>query len=333
MATARDVAELAGTSTAVVSYVFNNGPRPVAAATRQRVLKAAAELQYRPNALAKALSAGRTHSIGLVVPHIRNSYFAALAEQLERVTRERDHLLLIGDAGGDKDREDRLIESFVERQVDGLVLVSLHDMEDLSGIDTGGVAAVALHPVPDGARMSSLAVVSVDAARDATAHLLAHGHTRIGLLTEPAGTAGSEEHLAGALAAAAGKSDVRIDHQTCTVSRYDARDLGLDWFRRPDRPHAVYCATDEQAFGILNAAWEVGLEIPGDLAVIGGDGTDECAVTVPPLAAIHRPVDQLAELAIETLLDHEPGPPTQRALGHTLIRRTSCGCQQPHTHN
>ena len=88
MATARDVARLAGTSTAVVSYVFNDGPRPVAAATRERVLAAAAELGYLPNALARSLSAGRTHSLGLIVPDICNPYFAELARAIEDVGYE-----------------------------------------------------------------------------------------------------------------------------------------------------------------------------------------------------------------------------------------------------
>ena len=76
MVTAKDVAERAGTSTAVVSYVFNDGPRGVAPATRERVLRAATELNYRPNALARALSNGRTASVGLIVPDIANRFFA-----------------------------------------------------------------------------------------------------------------------------------------------------------------------------------------------------------------------------------------------------------------
>src|SRR5687767_148436 len=98
MPTARDVAKLAGTSNAVVSYVFNDGPRTVSPGTRERVLRAAKELDYKPNALARALSAGKTRSIGLIVPDIANPFFAELARAVEEAAAERGHLLLIGDS-------------------------------------------------------------------------------------------------------------------------------------------------------------------------------------------------------------------------------------------
>jgi LacI family transcriptional regulator len=327
MPTARDVAKMAGTSTAVVSYVFNNGPRPVSAATRERVLRAAEALQYRPNALARALSAGRTLSIGLVVPHIRNPYFAALAEQLEAAARRREHLLLIGDAGGDADREQSHLSSFIGRKVDGLVLVSVRDPEALAQLDTGGVPVVALHPMPPGSCASTLSISSVDAAHDAVRHLVEHGYDTIGVLTGPLGSPGTDEHIVGVRQAVAQAPHVRVDHRATSISRYAARDLLRVWLTTRERPRAVYCATDEQAFGVLNAAWEAGLAVPDDLAVLGGDGTQDCEVTVPPLAALHRPVADLASMAVDLLLDRDPAlGPVQWRVKHQLVLRASCGC-------
>lgn len=326
MVTARDVAERAGTSTAVVSYVFNNGPRPVAPSTRQRVLDAAAELQYRPNALARALSAGRTFSIGIVVPHIRNPYFAALAEQLEAGTRARNHLLLIGDSGGDAAQEQSHLTSFIERQVDGIVLVSVRSQPELVGLDTAGIPVVALHRMPDGSPASSLSIDSVAAAETATSHLVEHGYRSIGVLTGPIGSPGTEEHLIGVAEATRGRG-VQVDHRTSEISRYHATEVTSSWLAEEGRPRALYCATDEQAFGVLFAAWRAGLSVPDDLAVLGGDGTAECAVTIPPMSAIQRPVPQLASRAIELLLDAAQGQGAVTiTLPHELVRRESCGC-------
>ncbi|WP_172876024.1 LacI family DNA-binding transcriptional regulator [Micromonospora inositola] len=310
-----------------MSYVFNNGPRPVAAATRERVLQAAEELQYRPNVLARALSAGRTLSIGLVVPHIRNPYFAALAEQLEAATRQRDHLLLIGDAGGDADQERAHISSFIGRKVDGLILVSVRDQQALISLDTGGVPVVALHQMPPGSSASSLSISSVDAAREAAQHLVEHGYESIGVLTGPIGSPGTDEHLIGVRQAVAHAPHTRIEHRATPVSRYAARDLLRTWLGSQNRPRSVYCATDEQAFGVLNAAWEAGLAVPDDLAVMGGDGTQDCEVTVPPLTALRRPVADLASRAVELLLDRDPSEgPVHLTLEHDLVCRVSCGC-------
>lgn len=132
MVTNRDVAARAGTSTAVVSYVFNNGPRNVSPATREKVLRAAAELNYQPNALARALSQGRTASIGLLVPDIANRFFGELARALENAAATRGNLLVVGNAGLDSEGERSHIAAFVKRRVDGVVLVSVEDAPDIS---------------------------------------------------------------------------------------------------------------------------------------------------------------------------------------------------------
>ena len=94
-ATRDDVARLAGVSSAVVSYVVNNGPRPVAEATRQRVLDAIDKLGYRPNAAARSLIMGRSDLVGLVVPDVRNPYFAAIAQEIEAAARARGLTLVL----------------------------------------------------------------------------------------------------------------------------------------------------------------------------------------------------------------------------------------------
>lgn len=329
MTTAKDVARLAKTSTAVVSYVFNNGPRPVSPQTRQRVLDAARRLNYQPNAVARALSAGRTSSLGLVVPDICNPYFAELARAIEGAARSRSQLLLIGDSAGDPEQEQAHISSFIERKVDAVILVSLDDHPDLTSLNTAGVPVVALHPLSAGLRASSLSIDYVAAAEVATGHLIGHGYQTLGILNGMEDSAGAREHRAGFdRAVAAADHQLTVSTRTSPISRYAAHVVVRDWIAGPDRPRAIYCSTDEQAFGVLFAAWEAGLRVPDDLAVTGFDGTDNSTLSIPPLTTVKQPIEAIAHRAVEILLDRTThDQPTQEQLQFDLIVRTSCGCR------
>ncbi|HEY9336254.1 MAG TPA: LacI family DNA-binding transcriptional regulator [Kribbella sp.] len=328
MATARDVAERAGTSTAVVSYVFNNGPRPVSAETRRRVLEAAAELDYRPNILARALSAGRTYSLGLLIPQIRNPYFATLAEHLENYARRHDHLLLIGDSAGDPEQESAHIGSFIERKVDGVVLVSLLVEPAIQRFAAAGVPVVALHPVPDGVTVSTLSIDYVAGAEASATHLLSHGYRTLGVVTGPEESPGTAEHRRGIERALTAHPRASARYVAAPVSRFAARDAVRPWFAQKRPPRAIYCSTDEQAFGVLFAAWEAGLRVPEDVAVMGFDGTSECTVTIPPLASVRQPIEETARRAVELLLDRTDPPAARHVLDYELVPSTSCGCTE-----
>ncbi|WP_423921364.1 LacI family DNA-binding transcriptional regulator [Frigoribacterium sp. 2-23] len=326
MVTARDVATRAGTSTAVVSYVFNNGPRNVSPALRERVLGAAAELDYRPNMLAQALSFGRTASVGLIVPDIANPFFGELARSLQKAALHRDQLLLIGDAGLDPSTEARIISSFVARRVDSAVIVSVLDRPDLTAFERAGIPVVALHPVAADASASSVTIDYEQAAEDAAAHLIEHGYDDIGLLNSPAGSIGGAQHLAGftRAVARAGRS-ITTSVRNSTIARGEAAAGAIDWLSGPDRPRAISCATDEQALGVLHAADRLGLRVPDDLAVIGFDGTAQGAYSVPPLTSVKQPLGELAARALDILARAEGSEPVVEQLPHSLVTRASCG--------
>lgn len=329
MATGRDVAQLAGTSTAVVSYVFNNGPRNVSPATRERVLAAAAELNYRPNALARALSFGRTSTIGLIVPDIANPYFGELARALEDAAMDRGELLLIGDSSLDPERERRHVAAFVERRVDSVVMVSLLDEPEFAAFEQASIPVVALHPIADDAPASSLTIDYEEAARAAAAHLVEHGFESIGLLNGPAPSVGAGQHRRGfaAALAEAGRA-IRSEERNSDTSRADASAVSLHWLAEPGRPRAITCATDEQAYGVLHAAHRLGLRVPDDLAVIGFDGTEHSAYAVPPLTTVRQPIREIAARAIALVASDEGHGLVRELATHELIVRESCGCER-----
>ncbi|WP_223628307.1 LacI family DNA-binding transcriptional regulator [Microbacterium sp. EST19A] len=325
MATAKDVADRAGTSTAVVSYVFNNGPRGVAPSTREKVLLAATELNYRPNALARALSFGKTLSVGLIVPDIANRFFGELARALEEAAAARGNLLLIGDSGLNVERERSHVAAFVERRVDSVVMVSLSDTPDLRPFTDAGIPIAVLHPVDPGQQASSISIDYRAAAQAATAHLIEHGYRSIALLNGPDDSAGSRQHREGFFRAiqAHDRSIDTVELQT-EISRAHAAQVALDVLARPSRPRAFYCSTDEQAHGVMFACHRLGLTIPDDVAVTGFDGTEHSAYTYPPLTTVRQPVMEMAERVISLLTGHVELPVHEIA-PFELVLRESCG--------
>lgn len=190
--TRADVARRARVSPAVVSYVVNGGPRGVAPATRARVEAAIEELGYRPNAVAQALRNSATRTIGLVLPNQTNQYFAELTEEIERAAFEAGYLLLVGITHDDLERERRYVEMFVDRRVDGLLLVSGRAGE-LIARDSPGTPTVA---VDREARIPGASTVKVDnalGAAQATGHLLAHGLSLVACVAGPRGISLSAE--------------------------------------------------------------------------------------------------------------------------------------------
>lgn len=326
MPTMKDVAERAGTSTAVVSYVLNDGPRGVAPATRERVLRAAAELGYQPNIVAQALRKGSTRSIGLVVPDICNPYFAELARAIETCVAATGSILLIADAGLSARAEERHLRVLVERQVDSVILISTAQKPRLDLLATASIPTVALHPLADNSFASSLTIDYRAASAVATRHLLEHGYDDLRLLIGPAGP-GPEQHKAGfeaALTEAQGSSSAVW---RSPISRHDAARLVAERLDAGDRPRAIYCSTDEQAFGVLFAVYQAGLRVPEDIAVVGFDGTANTEVCIPPLTTVQQPRDEFARRAVELVSEPLAGTsPRVEILDFTFIRRRSCGC-------
>jgi LacI family transcriptional regulator len=336
-----DVARLAGTSTAVVSYVINDGPRPVAPATRERVLAAIAELGYRPNSVAQAMASRRTNLIGMVVPDARQPFFAELSHAVERVASERGKIVLLGNSDYTGDREIHYVRAFLGMRVAGLILISQGPSEqataEFAAYDDSRV--VLLHRRP--ASSDDVAVVTDDVggAEKAVQHLLGHGHPYVacfgGPVSAPAPGDPVIDHIEGwrrAMARAGLATEGRLID--APFDRYGAYQVAVELLRSPGRPPAIFCSTDDQAIGVLRAAREVGLTVPDDLAVAGFDDLPEAAFSDPPLTTIASDRDAMARAAVDLVLDDSllvPGSGTPRfhRFPSRLVVRRSCGCGGP----
>ncbi|WP_017974917.1 LacI family DNA-binding transcriptional regulator [Actinopolyspora halophila] len=315
--TLADVARRAGTSTAVVSYVINNGPRPVAAATRARVLAAAAELGYRRNRVAAALRSGSSELVGLIVPDTINPYFAALGRSIENAVTRAGKLTVVVNSGYAAQRQHEAAERLLSAKVDGLVVVSAAGATDLA---TGhSTPTVYVHHRPAGLPAELVAADNTAAVRHAVDHLRSHGHDQVAFLSGPGDDGPVGQRLAAWRSAAAGTTLLRSD-----FSRADAAELIAHHATRATLPRALVTATDEQAIGVLTAASRHGVAIPDDLAVISCDGTPESAYTAPALTVTEQPLHQMALRAASIILgDSDADIPAAAR----LVPRRSCGCR------
>ncbi|KOG62878.1 LacI family transcriptional regulator [Streptomyces griseoflavus] len=332
-----DVAKLAGTSTAVVSYVINNGPRPVAPATRERVLAAIKELGYRPDRVAQAMASRRTDLIGLIVPDTRQPFFAEMAHAVEQAAAERGKMVLVGNADYLDEREVHYLRAFLGMRVAGLILISQGPSEHAAAeIDAWDARVVLLHRRPDAIDDVAVMTDDIGGAQLATRHLLEHGHPYVAFLggTEETPKSGDPvtDHLEGWRRAMAesGKS-LEGRYFQAPYNRYDAYQVALGLLSGPDRPPAIMCATDDQAIGVLRAARELRIDVPGELAVAGFDDVKEAALTDPPLTTVASDRVAMARAAVDLVLDdglRVVGSRRERLrqFPARLVVRGSCGC-------
>jgi LacI family transcriptional regulator len=324
--TRADVARLAGVSEAVVSYVVNEGPRPVAVATAARVRDAIAALGYQPNPSARALRTGSTRLLGLVVPKIGNPLFADLALAVELAAAERGYTVLLANNQDDPAAERRHITNLIARQVDGLLLMTTLARPDLASLPLGGVPTVLVNTFTEVPGFASVGVDAFAGAYEAVTHLAGHGHRRIGLVI---GGGGSDMELRerGWLEATrhAGLDDGPIAREPFT--RRGGYDAGRRLFAGPDGPTAVFAGSDMQAIGVLRALHERGLRVPEDVALVSFDGTEDCEYTNPQLTVVRQPVAEIASSAVAWVLGADHPASTHVALRPELVLRRSCGCQ------
>lgn len=319
-----DVARLAGVSVAVVSYVVNNGPRPVADTTRARVLDAIGKLGYRPNAAARSLTTGRSDLVGLIVPDVRNPYFAALAQAVESEARARGaHLVL---AQGRAGQLAPLVEALSGHLVAGIITAAVPEAAAEEILRRDGIAMVRLSLAPSGTGSGAVLPDFYAGAFDATRHLVeVHGHRRVALVLGGEGpvnglTDGRFRGWRDALATAGLPCDDVLRAPWSLAGGRDAATRLITDF--PDCT-AVFAGSDQQAIGLISGLHGLGRAVPADLAIASFDGSPEAEFTVPALTTVGVPMAVLAKAAVAALF--EPDRPTE-VFRPTLALRSSCGC-------
>ncbi len=324
-ATLKDVAKLAGVSTAVVSYVVNAGPKNVSPASEAKVRDAIRLLGYQPNAAARALRSGSSKTFGIVVPDATNPFFASLAHAVEEAAAERGYSLTIASSGHSLAVERSLVADLAGRRADGVFLCSVVAEPDLRDLESAGIPAVLLNHGGAEGPHPSVGVALEEGARVAVEHLVEHGHREVGLIMGGlvGGTLDGRE-----LGWRTALEDAGLRPGRVVRGSFDRRtgyDAGRRFLASGEPPTAVFASSDLQAVGLLRALHDAGVRVPEDVAVVSFDGSEEAEYAVPRLTTVTQPVDAMGRAAVEAVLGQ--GDPGERSIfPATLVRRASCGC-------
>lgn len=334
MVTRADVAAMAGVSPAVVSYVINNGPRPVSAATRARVVASIEALSYRPNGVASALRRGTVTSVGMLMPSPVDPFFAEFADAVESALHEAGYLFSLGIAHPeDPVRELVQLRSLIDRRMDGLIL---HSSLAVTRLKQAGEAIPPI-VVLDGGPDEPVSTVGVDNRRDAAyavAHLQDWGHRRIGCISGPGQLRASAERVAGwteqqeAVGAPSGPRwlcRAELSSRGGAVAARAMLGSGSERWLRP-RPTALFVTSDVQVHGVLQVCHELGLSVPADISIVSFDGTQSTRYTQPPLTSMRQPIKELGSTSVRILLEMvgDPGRTSTVVLRSNLVLGGSC---------
>ncbi len=324
-----DVARMAGVSSATVSYVVNNGPRPVSPETRARVLDAIDKLGYRPNAVARNLRRQRTTTLGLILPDAQNPFFAEVARGIESVALEHGYVVIQCHSDFSAARELQFVETLYGERIAGVLwFPTSGDAGPANRLAEYRVPLVVIDRLGPGIHAPSVVADNFHGAYLATRHLIDLGHRRIGCIARPSDLSHSEQRIRGYLQALQ-DGGIAPDEDLIVRSGYRpeaGRVAALELLRRSPAPTAIFAYNDFMAIGALRAAYERRLRVPEDLAVVGFDNIPQAALTCPALTTVSQAKTELGRQAARLLLDMIDGrtPETnQIVLGVELVIRES----------
>jgi len=325
----RDVAEAAGVSITTVSHVVN-GTRGVSEELKAKVIKAADELGYRPNVLARGLRKGQTKTLGLIIPDSSNAFFAEVARGLERKSYTLGFSVMLCNTGGEPSREVAYIETLMSKQVDGVALVSAGDnSKTMSLLRALRIPLVVVDRQVSGEEMDEVLVDNLQGGRLATEYLLSLGHSRIGCVCGPSILTPAVDRVNGyrqSLVAAGIEPDdtlvVKGDFQCGGGYRGTQSLLSL-----PEPPSAVFACNDLMAIGAISAARAAGLQVPQDFSIVGFDDIALSSFINPALTTVAQPKEDIgtvvADLLVQRILNRDI-PPRKYVLPTELVVRRSC---------
>ncbi|WP_332697596.1 catabolite control protein A [Halalkalibacter lacteus] len=299
-----DVAREAGVSMATVSRVVNGNPN-VKPATRKKVLEAIERLGYRPNAVARGLASKKTTTVGVIIPDISSIFFAELARGIEDIATMYKYNIILCNSDQNKDKEIHLINTLLEKQVDGIVFMGGHITEEhVEQFKRSPVPVVLAATLDANSEVPSVNIDYRQAVHDAITTIIERGHTRIGMLSgtldDPVNGylkfLGYREALEGA--------GLTFNEELVVIGDY-TYDSGIDamqsFLELEEKPTAIFASTDEMALGVIHGAQDRGYSIPNDFEVLGFDNTRLATMVRPTLSTVVQPMYDIGAVSMRLL--------------------------------
>src|SRR5687768_7130900 len=330
-ATLNEVAAATGVAPMTVSRVVN-GTGYVSEQTREKVLTAVKELNYRRNGLARNLKRQRTETVGLVLGDISNPYSTELANAVRDSLSVRGFNLFICISEHSAKEDITAFESFVDHNVDGIIVATRANAEgdaDLREIIERGMPVVVVGRDFHHEAVDFISADNLAGGFEATRHLIDLGHRRIGFIGAELSSSSNLKRLQGYLNALEAH-EIEVDERLVTgrkeaiaeVPGYSTEKMGYEGMKRllslPKRPTAVFARNDFTAVGAMTAIKEAGLSIPKDIAIVGYDDTPLAIHTIPQLTTVRQPMRLQGQLAAELLLQRIASGDVKKRQEHFL---------------
>ena len=300
--TSLEVARLAGVSQSAVSRVYTPGAS-ASKMTIEKVRKAAAELGYRPNVLARAMVSGRSKIIGLVVAYFENQFYPDVLEKFSKALQAEGYHVLIFMASQTAGNIDKVVDEILDFQVDGIIAASVALSSELSErCRKAGVPMVLFNRSQDDPLMSAVTSANIEGGRKVAKFLLAGGHQKIGYIAGWEGASTQRDREAGFREVLNAAGIELHSREVGDFSSQLARKVTVSMFHE-DPPDAVFVANDHMAISVLDTLrFELGLKVPDDVSVVGYDDVPTAAWKAYDLTTIRQPANRMVAETVEILL-------------------------------
>jgi len=305
--TIHDVARIAGVGIGTVSRVLNNNPN-VKGATREKVLAVIAQLNYKPNPIARSMISRRTNTIGVMIPFFTRPFHVEVLRCIDTAIHDVGRELVLYNVETNMQRDHYFAELPMHRKVDGLLVISL-PLADSVALHFRKVAIPTVLLDAYSPLLTSLIVNNVEGAYQATRCLLEKGHRRIGFINGLVDEGSfkfsqANDRLIG-FQRALSEAGIVIDPElilTCEWNRQTARIAAHQLLSLCPRPTAIFAASDVQAAGVLEAARALNVRIPEDLSLIGFDGIELSELL--DFSTVQQPIQEMCVLGVKKLIEH-----------------------------
>jgi len=328
----KDIADKVGVSTALVSYVLNGqeNEKRVGSEAAKRIRTVAQELGYNPNQIARSLRKGTTKTIGLIVADIANTFFSLMARIIEDEANIYGYTVIMGSSDEDFENTSILVETLMNRQVDGFIIVPCDGSADyLKKLVENNIPLVQIDRYIPGISANYVVLDNYNATFEATNHLINKGHNKIGMVAYKTSLCHMKERIRGyttAMETVGLKRNISVKEVRHSYIDNDIKKVLLEFTREGKKVDALLFATNALSIRGLYFINENKIKVPNELAIIGFDGNEAFDFFYAPLTYILQPIEEMAKKSVSILMDQINGSNKIEniKMRHQIIYRQSC---------
>lgn len=328
----KDIAEKVGVSKALVSYVINGKEKEkrVGKEVVKKIREAALELNYQPNQIARSLRKGFTKTIGLIVADIANPFFGNLARVIEDEASSQGYTVIFGSSEEDKDKSATLIDTLINRQVDGFIIVPAEGtMSQIQSLQDRQIPLVLVDRYFNEVKTNYVILDNFGASYNAVSHLIEKGYRKIGMIAYKSNLIHMQERIRGYSEAMKNNNlvnEIRIEEVRYNYGGIDVEKAIIKLTKGEKKIEALFNSTNSITISSLYCIMKLDLKIPKDLAIIGYDGNEAFDFFYAPLTYIKQPISQIGKESVRILIDQINGSNkvVHITLPSSLIKRQSC---------